>query len=142
MHYSHQQQSQPRAFFIRSFFIPRVSLLSWRVQASCSLELKRQGWVELESCFRGNWKVPYFLMTKSYNGSNTTLFPEYTRIISFSFLFMFRELKHGCWNGFQAICMLCHPSIPITVFELDEFFTSSWLTTLFYDGGKNPFGAS
>ena len=60
----------------------------------------------------------------------------------FSFLFMFRELKHGCWNGFQAICMLCHPSIPITVFELDEFFTSSWLTTLFYDGGKNPFGAS
>ncbi len=52
MHYWHQQQSQPRAFFIRSFFIPRVSL-SWRVQASCSLELKRQGWVELERGARG-----------------------------------------------------------------------------------------
>lgn len=114
VHYWHQQQqSQPRAFFIRSFFIPRVSL-SWRVQASCSLELKRQGWVELERGARGAADATasegigkFFLFSHDqkllYRGFEHNFYFRNT-LESFPFVPMVFRGAQTCWNTKSFVC--------------------------------------
>ena len=82
-------------------------------------------------------------MTKScWEGSKPKLFPGLTWIISFrsigcSMLLKNCLLRPWCWkSATRVICMPSHPTIRITVFELDEFSPPHQvgsLSSLFYD---------